>query len=514
MVVAQKLALRQSQSLVMTPQLSQSIKLLTMSNVELTAFIETELEKNPFLELERPKPTREDSPEPPADEPQSPQALDLNTGLETDVQKLSETLGTDVENAFPDDPSLQSTQPPSIRDDEAYRTTPAGLQTSTSIRSGDNAICETAPQRLTLTEHLSGQLALAAVQSHIHAIAAHIINLLDDAGYLREDLSEVAKQLNASQDEVEVALELVQTFEPVGIGARDLAECLALQIADRDRLDPAIQTVLDNVDLLAKRDFASLRQLTGLDLEDLTDILNEIRALEPRPGTIFSDAPAAHVVPDVMVTEKADGSWHIELNTETLPRVLVNNQYAAEISGQVSDDHDRTFVSECLQNATWLTRSLDQRAQTILKVTTEIVRKQDAFLVNGVRDLKPLTLQAVADEIGMHESSVSRVTTGKYVATPRGMFELKYFFTTAVPATESGESHSSEAVRDRIRSLIDSETAKSVLSDDAIVSELEKSGINIARRTVAKYRDAMQIASSVQRRREKRALEAVSGHST
>ncbi len=509
MAFAQKLALRQSQSLVMTPQLSQSIKLLTMSNVELTAFIETELEKNPFLELEKSKATREDGPTEFSEENISPKSLDLSAGLETDARKLSEQLGTDVENAFPDDPSLHSALRPITRENETFRTTRTGLQTSTSARSGDTSICDTAPHRLTLAEHLGSQLALAAARPDIHAIATHIIGLLDEAGYLRDDESEISRQLNAPKRNIETALALVQTFEPVGVGARDLAECLALQIADRGRLDPAIQTVLDNIDLLAKRDFASLRQITGLDLEDLTDILSEIRALEPRPGTLFSDTPAAHIVPDVIVTEKADGSWHVELNAETLPRVLVNNEYAAEVGGQVSDEGGQNFVSDCLQNATWLTRSLDQRAQTILKVASEIVKKQDAFLVNGVRDLKPLTLQAVADEIGMHESSVSRVTTGKFMATPRGMFELKYFFTTAIPATGNGDMHSSEAVRARIRSLIDAETAKSVLSDDAIVMELERSGINIARRTVAKYRDTMQIASSVQRRREKRAIEAV-----
>lgn len=508
MAFAQKLALRQSQSLVMTPQLSQSIKLLTMSNIELAAFIESELEKNPFLELEKPRSGREENPSlVTGNDFGDRKELDLDSRPENDARKMREELGTDVQNTFPDDPSLQTSTTEANSREDHFQISPGGLQTSTARSADDVSLCDLTPHRLTLAEHLYQQLAIAAAPVQRHALATHIIDLLDEAGYLRENTDELAGRLAVESAEVEAALHLVQSLEPVGVGARGLSECLALQLADRGRLDPAIQTILDNLDLLARRDFAALSKLSGLDMEDLTDILGEIRGLEPRPGTLFSDTSLAQISPDVIVTEASDGSWRVELNAETLPRVLMNNSYVSEIAKQIGNQKDRDFITNCMQSADWLTRSLDQRAQTILKVSREIVKTQDGFLVDGVRGLKPLTLQMVADEIDMHESSVSRVTTGKYMLTPRGMFELKYFFTTAIASTDDGETHSSEAVRDRIKGLIDTETAKTVLSDDAIVTALENSGIRIARRTVAKYRDAMQIPSSVQRRREKRAME-------
>lgn len=513
MALAQKLALRQSQSLVMTPQLSQSIKLLTMSNIELASFIESELEKNPFLEVEKPRTEREETPAAANEELDKRDALDFGAETKLDSAKLNEQLGTGIENTFPDDSAFRPDPRKKDHYEDRFEIASGGLTTSTTRSSDDVAVCELSPARLTLGEHLQQQLALAAAPVHMHALAVHLIGLLDETGYLQDDTFDIAERLSTEMQDVEAALSLVQSLEPLGVGARNLSECLALQLADRKRLDPAMQTVVDNLDLLAKRDFDTLRRLTGLDIEDLTDILTEIRSLEPRPGTLFSDSEIAHVSPDVIVTEAADGSWRVELNNETLPRVLLNNNYVAEVSGQIGDSRGQEFVDGCLQNANWLTRSLDQRAQTILKVAKEIVKRQDGFLINGVRDLKPLTLQMVADEIDMHESSVSRVTTGKYMATPRGMFELKYFFTTAIASMEGGDTHSSEAVRDRIRSLISAETSKTVLSDDAIVSELNKFGISIARRTVAKYRDAMQIASSVQRRREKRAMEMASKES-
>ena len=230
-------------------------------------------------------------------------------------------------------------------------------------------------------------------------------------------------------------------------------------------------------------------------------MLAEIRALDPRPGMAFSGGASDAIVADVEVRAANDGSWAVELNADTLPRVLVDHIYFAQVSPQAKNQAEKDFLAECLQNANWLTRSLDQRAKTILKVASEIVRQQDAFLVHGVRHLRPLNLRTVADAIGMHESTVSRVTSNKYMLTPRGLFELKYFFTVSIAAVEGGEAHSAEAVRYRIRRLIDEEPADDVLSDDAVVNMLRDSGIDIARRTVAKYREAMRIPSSVDRRR-------------
>ena len=278
-----------------------------------------------------------------------------------------------------------------------------------------------------------------------------------------------------------------------------------MQLREQNRYDPAMEALIDNLELLAKRDFQRLKTLCGVDLDDIKDMVLEIRKLNPRPGNVFGSVVVQPVVPDVSVRPAPDGTWLVELNTETLPRVLVNNQYYAEVSAESSRDEDKLYLSDCLSTATWLVKSLDQRARTILAVSREIVRQQDAFLVHGIEALRPITLKTVAEAINMHESTVSRVTSNKYMATPRGTFELKYFFTTAISSSEGGDAHSAEAVRHKIRELIDAETAKTVLSDDMIVDILREAGIDIARRTVAKYRESLGIPSSVQRRREKRA---------
>jgi RNA polymerase sigma-54 factor len=261
--------------------------------------------------------------------------------------------------------------------------------------------------------------------------------------------------------------------------------------------------LLTRLDLVARRDFSQLGALCGVDAEDIADMLAEIRGLNPKPGLAFGSEHVAPVVPDVFVRVGPDGGWLIELNSDTLPRLLVNSRYYAQVSKTARDKDSKTYLTDCLNNANWLVKSLDQRARTILKVATEIVRQQDAFLTYGVRHLRPLNLRMVADAISMHESTVSRVTSNKYIATPRGLFELKYFFTASIQAVNGAESHSAEAVRDRIKEMIDKEEAKDILSDDRIVSLLTADGVNIARRTVAKYREAMRIPSSVERRRLK-----------
>jgi len=285
--------------------------------------------------------------------------------------------------------------------------------------------------------------------------------------------------------------------------ARNLTECVALQLRERDRFDPAMQALVAHLDLVAKRDLAALRRTCGVDEEDLTEMIAEIRRLNPKPGLAFGSTLVQPIVPDVFVRAGADGGWTVELNSDSLPKVLVNQRYYAEIAGTARSAAEKTYLADCLQTASWLIRALDQRARTILKVATEIVRQQDGFFVHGVQHLRPLNLKTVADAIGMHESTVSRVTANKYMATNRGIFELKYFFTSAIAAADGGEAHSAEAVRHRIKQLIDAERPDAVLSDDTIVDRLRAAGIDIARRTVAKYREAMRIPSSVQRRRDK-----------
>jgi RNA polymerase sigma-54 factor len=336
-------------------------------------------------------------------------------------------------------------------------------------------------------------------------IGSYLIDQVNEAGYMTADVAEVAERIGTDVEDVEAVLQVLQSFEPTGICARNLKECLALQLAERDRLDPTMQLFLEHLELFARRDFDQLMKITGADREDIASMVEDIRGCNPKPGLAFGTEPVVPVVPDVFVRSRADGSWAVEINSETLPRVLVNQQYYTEVTKLSGDQNAKAYISECLNNANWLVKSLDQRARTILKVASEIVRQQDAFLVHGIQHLKPLNLKTIAEAISMHESTVSRVTANKYVATPRGIFEMKYFFTSSIASSSGGAAHSAEAVRHRIKELIDAERPNAVLSDDNIVDILKGQGVDIARRTVAKYREALNIPSSVQRRREKKA---------
>jgi RNA polymerase sigma-54 factor len=350
---------------------------------------------------------------------------------------------------------------------------------------------------------LTEQVSLTFTDPVDRMIAQYLVDLVDEAGYVTGELSDVADKLGALPSRVEGVLTRLQGFDPPGVCARNLTECLAIQLRERDRLDPAMQALLANLELLAKRDYVSLRKLCGIDEEDLADMIAEVKRLNPKPGLAFSSALVQPIVPDVFVRHGADGGWLVELNHDTLPKVLVNQSYYAKVSKTAKKDTEKSYLAECLQTATWLVRALDQRAKTILKVASEIVRQQDAFFAFGVQHLRPLNLKTIADAIEMHESTVSRVTANKYMATTRGTFEMKFFFTSAIASSDGGEAHSAEAVRHRIKQLIEAEKAEDILSDDTIVEQLRKAGIDIARRTVAKYREAMRIPSSVQRRRDK-----------
>jgi len=332
-------------------------------------------------------------------------------------------------------------------------------------------------------------------------IGVHLIDMLDDSGWLASDVNAVAVALNCDGARVDAMLDRLQRFDPPGVFAHNLRECLALQLREKDRLDPAMSALLDNLDRLARLDYKFLLRVCGVDADDLADMIDEIRALNPKPGLVFETEVAQTIVPEILMRPKPGGGWIIELNAETLPRVLVNTTYYAEISKGVQTKRDKEYIAERFQSASWLVKSLDQRANTILKVSTEIVRQQQAFFRNGVDHLRPLVLRDIAEVIEMHESTVSRVTTNKYMATPRGLFELKYFFTSAIASAVGGAAHSAESVRHRIKTLIDQETADTVCSDDRIVEMLRDGGIDIARRTVAKYREALKIPSSIQRKR-------------
>jgi RNA polymerase sigma-54 factor len=501
MALTQRLLIRQSQALVMTPQLMQAIKLLQLSNLDLVAYVEGELERNPLLDRSaddaEPGSESETAPVAGNGHADSEQWSSSDNGANDSSEHQTES-GPD--GAFPDDG-----EPSGLRSTEG----PAGYSQWASTGGGradvDYNLEAYVPAETTLADWLRQQLVIAIPEPSRRMIGQYLIDLVDDAGYIGADLASVAEKLGTSVNEVEAVLVVLQNFEPTGICARDLAECLALQLKERNRFDPAMQALIVRLDLVAKRDFAALKKLCGVGDEDLAEMVAELRRLNPKPGLGFGSTLVQPIVPDVFVRPAPDGGWIVELNSDTLPKVLVNQSYYAEVSAAARRDTEKTYLAECLQNATWLVRALDQRARTILKVANEIVRQQDGFFARGVEHLRPLNLKTVAEAIGMHESTVSRVTANKYMATSRGIFELKYFFTSAIAAAHGGEAHSAEAVRHRIKQLIDAESAADVLSDDTIVDKLRVAGIDIARRTVAKYREAMRIPSSVQRRREKQA---------
>jgi RNA polymerase sigma-54 factor len=496
LAIATRLDLRQSQTLVMTPQLRQAIKLLQFSNMEVNSFVEEEMERNPLLE-------RDDAPEPPVGERA---ALDQIEPRGENVPDAAAAAGGDTlpaESASPLDAEHAETYDPGGAADGA----PAvgrmdGGGGSHGFDSDDRGIDDFAGNERSLRDHLGEQLRLNFSDMVDRMIGAHLIALLCPAGRLTATPQAIATAMALPLARIEAVRARMMQFDPVGLFAVTLRECLAAQLAERNRLDPAMQILLDNLELLAKRENRRLMALCGVDAEDLAEMIAEIKALDPKPAATWDTTPVQMVVPDLLMRGLPDGSWIIELNPETMPRVLVNERFYAKVAPRAKKD-EKVFLTERLANANWLVRSLQQRAQTILKVAVEIIRQQDGFLRLGVAYLRPLILRDIAEAVELHESTVSRVTANKYIATPRGTFELKYFFTTAIHGTNGGDSHSAEAVRHRIRGLIDTEAAVDILSDDAIVTVLRKEGVDIARRTVAKYREALRIPNSVQRRREK-----------
>jgi RNA polymerase sigma-54 factor len=513
MAISTKLEMRQSQSLIMTPQLMQAIKLLQMSNLDLVAYVEAELERNPLLEKGDADGTdagSESGSEAAADsfgdaaEGSTRSADEPDTGdwmqndLETGSEAIASRMDTDLGNVFPDEPGVPASPDPALlKAGDSYKNASSGSA------SEDYNLEAFVADEESLVNSLEEQMHLALSDPADKLIATHLINSLDENGYLYIDLDETAEQLGVETARLEGVLAILQTFEPAGVFARNLAECLKLQLIDKNRFDPAMAALIDNIELLARRELPALKKICGVDDEDLIEMIAEIRALDPKPGSVFGSSLVQPVVPDVFVRPANDGTWAVELNSDTLPKVLVNQTYYARVIKTTRNETEKEYLTESLQTANWLAKSLDQRARTILKVSTEIVRQQDGFLTYGIAHLRPLNLKTIAEAIGMHESTVSRVTSNKFMATPRGIYELKYFFSSAISATVGGDAHSAESVRHRIKQMIDAEDPKSILSDDTIVKILKDDGVDIARRTVAKYREAMKIGSSVQRRREK-----------
>jgi RNA polymerase sigma-54 factor len=498
----------------MTPQLQQAIKLLQMGSQELQAYVEEELEHNPLLERDDDFVDRRDDDRSGAeisgnsdgsggDDGDGGEAADLR-----DTSEFSEsgTMGeaddtpydADYDNLYDTDEAVEMRSSSSVED--------WGSGGSRDFGGSDGDFEQYTAAEVTLRDHMTEQITFELSDPVERIVASHLLDQLDEAGYLTGDIEGVAELLNTDAAHVEAVLLRLQQLDPPGLFARNLGECLAAQLRDRNRYDPCIAALIDNLELVGKRDFAQLRKICNASSEDLAEMLEEIRKLDPKPGLRFLHQPVEHLVPDVLMRAKPGGGWIVELNPDALPRVLVNNQYHAVLSSRAKDRTEKTYISEQFQSANWLVRSLHQRATTILKVATELVRQQDSFFVKGISGLRPLVLRTIADAIEMHESTVSRVTANKYIATPRGIFEMRYFFTQAIAGTDGESAHSAEAVRHSIRALIDAEDPRKILSDDRIVELLRAEGIDIARRTVAKYREAMRIPSSVQRRREKAAV--------
>ncbi len=487
-----RLDLRQSQSLVMTPQLQQAIRLLALSNLEVEGFIAEEIERNPLLDSSAPDedgPTLErEAPAALPDEPASADTLILG----------GENAG---EAALDVDFATESFHHDSIADG-------GGMDGALGMNGGGGGASEDgldfdsfADTSLSLADHLLAQ-AGPVVSGAEAFIAAHLIDQIDECGYLTVPLLDIANRLGVPLARAEAVLGIIQTFDPTGVGARSLSECLALQAKEADRYDPAMARLIDNLELVARGELSRLKRLCGVDDEDMADMIRELRNYDPKPGCRYGGEAAQAVVPDIFIARRKTG-WAIEINSATLPRLLVNRSYYTELSNGPQDKSSKAWLSDMLASANWLVKALDQRQRTIIKVATEIVKQQEAFFVNGVAHLRPMTLRQVAEAIEMHESTVSRVTSNKYLSCDRGLYELKYFFTSAIQSADGGDAVSAEAVKSAIKVLIASEGAKSILSDDTLVDLLKEKGFDIARRTVAKYREALGIGSSVQRRRSK-----------
>ncbi|MEO6092760.1 MAG: RNA polymerase factor sigma-54 [Novosphingobium sp.] len=499
MAMGPRLDLRQTQSLVMTPQLQQAIKLLALSNLEVESFIGEAIEANPLLDIG-----------------------EAESGGESDSGEAADPRHTRLESS----PVDQLIGEGRGADDRPLDVDAAAIDTDRDTGEGGPpmdwggsfgrggaiedgfGIEERASVATTLAEHLERQAGACARDPTTAAIALYIIGLLDEAGYLTTPLGEIGAETGAGQSDVEAALALVQSLDPTGVGARSLGECIALQAREADRYDPAMARLIDNLELVGRGELARIKRLCGVDDDDLGDMLRELRRYDPKPGLRFGGGAGAPITPDVLVTPRADGGWDIALNQATLPRLVVNRSYYVELRGSCADRAGKSWLSDKLADANWLIKALDQRQKTILKVAAEIVRQQEGFFRHGVARLKPLTLRTVADAIAMHESTVSRVTSNKYLLCGRGTFELKYFFTSGVAAAGGEGAVSAETVKASIRQLVGAEQPDTILSDDALVELLRERGFDLARRTVAKYREAIGLGSSVQRRRKK-ALEAV-----
>ncbi len=502
MALTPRLDLRQSQSLVMTPQLQQAIKLLALSSLEIEAFVAEEIEKNPLLESESSNETVATN----TDNAQTNDADSfediINERSSDDMLKDGALDGQEALDVAASAESFQDSPADNMQsnDSEAGLSLSGGSDSSGSFEGGDDLDFDSfAAPDISLREHLMVQAGATFFGADL-IIAQQLIDKIEPTGYLEVELPLLAYQLGLDLGDMEAVLDVIQAFDPIGVGARSLSECIAIQAKEADRYDPCMAKLIGNLDLVGKGAFDRLRRLCQCDEEDLRDMLMELRNYDPKPGCRFMSEDSVAITPDIFITAKGKG-WSVELNSANLPRLLVNRSYYSEMSSAGPDKETKAWLNECIADANWLIKAMDQRQKTILKVVGEIIKLQDGFFRHGVTHLKPMTLRVIAEAIDMHESTVSRVTSNKYLSCGRGVFELKYFFTSGIQNTDGSEGISAEAVKNAIKELIDNE-GKKILSDDKLVDLLRAKDFDIARRTVAKYREAMGIGSSVQRRRQ------------
>lgn len=532
-MVGSRLDLRVSQSLVMTPQLQQAIKLLQFSNVELTDYVEQELERNPLLERDEGNlPVKEDTKLHDAEHAgqtgdDQQRAVSLNATSDSTSAATSESDGSGTENGSVDSFDLTVQEGAGGLSDSALEYDTSNVYESASIgdlsdygdaysgswdgpsgsfgSEGQDFNYENiVTSKPSLRDVIDEQIRLDIRDPEERAVAYQYLDALDQTGYIRTTPEAIAATVGCAEEVSISVLSKLQGFEPAGLFSRTLSECLTLQLKDRGRLTNRMELILQHLQLIARREIGKLASICKCSEQEILEDITEIRRLDPKPALRFEGEGIETVRPDVLMRKAPSGNWIIEINPDTVPRILVNQNYYQEISrgknAKRLEKADKDFMAECYNSASWLAKSLHQRTVTILRVTEEIVRQQHAFFEKGVTELKPLVLRDVAAAIEMHESTVSRVTTNKFVATNRGIYELKYFFTSSVGG-EYGSQHSAEAVKHHIKQFIDKEVLENVLSDDQLVTLLKEQGIDIARRTVAKYREAMGLPSSVQRRR-------------
>ncbi|MBR2033158.1 MAG: RNA polymerase factor sigma-54 [Alphaproteobacteria bacterium] len=484
MAITPRLEIKQSQSLLMTQQLRQAINLLQLNNIELNEFIEQELARNPLLEKE--------------DE-------HLNNQSDNFTSTIDSSYDDNNTEEFKTDIDYSTTFDDYGSDSEGYENN-SNHDWSEYNKSKDHRqnedfdyFEEKASKEKSLYQFINEQIGIKFKSVADKIIATRLSDELDAAGYFRGNINDIAKNLKCSPKKVQKVLNSLKELEPSGIFAENLKECLKIQLKDKNRYDPVIAKLLDNLELLAQGKIKELQKICQVNIDDLSEMISDIKSLNPKPTSDWDSDTNAYIIPDIFVQRSKNGSYRVELNQMSLPRVLINHQYYSELSKH--DKQAKRFLKENLSSANFLIKAMHQRATSILRVSEEIVRAQQDFFEHGIEKLKPLNLRDVAYNLEMHESTISRVTSNKYMHTPIGLFELKFFFSTAAGSYIGKEDVSTLAIKHKIKQIIATENKSSILSDDKIVEILSQKGIKIARRTVAKYRESMNIPTSAERKR-------------